>query len=443
MTAVFQPLTYKKAIDAALAIAGVGLLAMLLPGTMRGIFSSQFLPHVYCYLYNRNLIALHVVSDALIWLSYVAISVTLVYLVYRTRREIPFSWMFLAFGTFIIACGFTHLMEVIVLWKPVYWLAGGVKLVTAIASVVTAIALPLQLPKVREMIVAAEVSEERQRQLERKNEELFHANQQLRSEIRKRITAEESLRHLSGRLLRAQDDERRRLARELHDSVGQMLTGAILSVSAVRRQTAGLGHSSSRLLSECADCVQESLREIRTISYLLHPPMLDETGLRDALRWYVRGFAERSGVQVDLDISSNLDQLSRDLRIALFRIVQESLTNIHRHSGSRTAEISLRRCGSQIQLQVRDHGKGMPPESTGTNRREQLMHGVGIRGMGERVVQLKGEMRIQSSGHGTVLEVVLPLREDSALQAEKEGKSASATVEEMGSGGLYDERFTS
>jgi signal transduction histidine kinase len=420
MPAVFQPLIRRRPIDATMAIASVGLLAMLLlPGTMRGIFSSQFLPHVYCYLYNRNLILLHVVSDGLIWLSYLAISLTLVYLVYRTRREIPFSWMFLAFGTFIIACGFTHLMEVIVLWKPVYWLAGGVKSVTAIASVITAIALPLQVPKVHQMIVAAEVSEERRRRLEQTNEELSQANQQLRNEIMKRTVAEESLRHLSGSLLQAQDHERRRFARELHDSVGQLLTGAVLSVSAVRRQAAGLTHNSSRLLSECADCMKQALREVRTISYLLHPPMLDETGLGDALRWFVRGFAERSGVQVELDISSDLDQLSRDLRTAVFRIVQESLTNIHRHSGSRTAEISLRRCGPQIQLQVRDRGKGMPSNSMGRNGHEQVMHGVGIRGMRERVAQLKGEMRIESSGHGTIVEVVLPLQENSVIHAER------------------------
>jgi len=345
----------------------------------------------------------------------VAISLTLVYLVYRTRREIPFSWMFLAFGTFIIACGFTHFMEMIVLWKPVYWLAGGVKVITAMASVITAIALPPQLPKVHQMIRAERVSEERKRDLEEKNEELSQTNQHLRSEMEKRIAAEESLKDLSGRLLRAQDDERRRFARELHDSVGQLLTGAVLSVSAVRRRAAGLGRESSRLLSECADYLQQSLREVRTISYLMHPPMLDETGLGDALRWYVRGFEERSGVRVALDISSNLDQLSRDLRTALFRIVQESLTNIHIHSGSRTAEISLHKSGPQIQLQVRDHGKGMPPESLGPGGREQLLHGVGIRGMRERVVQLEGELRIQSSGNGTLLEVVLPYREDSVV----------------------------
>jgi signal transduction histidine kinase len=428
MSTMLPPLLRNKAFDGALAIAGAGLLtSLLLTRSRQGTFSSGFLPHAYCYLYNRNLIVLHLVSDGLIWLSYVAISLTLVYLVYRTRREIPFSWMFLAFGTFIIACGFTHFMEMIVLWKPVYWLAGGVKVITAIASVITAIALPPQLPKIHQMILAEKVSEERRRRLQQKNEELSQANQHLRNEMKKRIAAEESLKDLSGRLLRAQDDERRRFARELHDSVGQLLTGAVLSVSAVRRRAAHLGRGSTRLLSECADYLKESLREVRTISYLLHPPMLDETGLGDALRWYVRGFEERSGVRVALDISSNLDQLSRDLRTAVFRIVQEGLTNIHIHSGSRTAEISLHKSGSQIQLQVRDHGKGMPPESLGPNGREQLLHGVGIRGMRERVMQLEGELKIQSSEHGTLLEVVLPCQEDSALQAEAPGESARAT----------------
>jgi len=397
-------------------IVGIALVSTLLPEGTRGIFSSQFLPHAYCYLYNWNLILLHVISDGLIWLSYFAISLTLVHIVHRTRREIPFSWMFLAFGAFIIACGFTHLMEVIVLWKPVYWLAGGVKVVTAIASVTTAIALPLQVSKIHEMIRSAGVSEERRSQLEEKNRELLQANQLLRSEITKRIAAEESLRNLSGRLLHAQDNERRRLARELHDSVGQLLTGAALNMSAFRQEAEGLGHKSSQLLSECAECVNQSLKEVRTISYLLHPPMLDETGLGDALRWYVRGFAERSGVHVDLDISSELGQLSRDLRITVFRIVQEGLTNIHRHSGSTTAEISLRSCGVQIQLQIRDHGRGVPPQSMGTNGSQQFMGGVGIRGMHERVTQLKGDMRIQSSESGTILEVVLPLQEDAVLQ---------------------------
>ncbi|HEX7959177.1 MAG TPA: hypothetical protein VF493_04635, partial [Terriglobales bacterium] len=127
MSATFESRFRSRPFAAILALAGVSLSTiLLLAGTARETSSSQFLPHAFCYLYNPNLILLHVVSDGLIWLSYVAISLTLMYLVYRTRREIPFSWMFLAFGIFIIACGFSHLMEMIVLWKPVYWLAGGV-----------------------------------------------------------------------------------------------------------------------------------------------------------------------------------------------------------------------------------------------------------------------------------------------------------------------------
>jgi signal transduction histidine kinase len=410
MDAVSQPTPNKRAVNAALATVGAGLLAvLLLPEALRGMFSSQFLPHVYCYLYNRNLVVLHVASDTAIWLSYVAISVTLAYLVYRTRREMPFSWMFLAFGLFIIACGFTHLMEVVVLWKPLYWLAGDVKLVTAMASVIAAIALPPLVPKVHCMAQAAAVSEDRGRKLEQSNQALYQANEELRNEVKKRIAAEESLHYLSRCLLRTQDDERRRLARELHDSVGQLLTGAALSASAVQRHAAGLGPKSSRLLSECLDGVKQSLREVRTISYLLHPPMLDETGLAATLHWYVQGFVERSGVKVDLDISPDLDRLPQDLETAVFRIVQESLANIHRHSGSSTAEIRLRRCVGQVELEVRDHGRGMHTDPMATNGRERVVAGVGIRGMNERVRQLGGKMQIHSNGCGTTVEVVLPL----------------------------------
>ncbi len=411
MPALLDSTSSRKLLLPALAIAGAGVIAILLPGPLRGIFSSQFLPHAYCYLYNRNLIALHLVSDGVIWLSYTVISITLGYMVQRTRREIPFSWMFLAFGVFIIACGFTHLMEMIVLYKPLYWLAGAVKVITAIASVSAAVALPPQLPKVHQMIMDAKISEERRLTLEEKNEELFRTNKQLHSEMERRIAAEESLRELSGSLLHAQDDERRRVARELHDSVGQLLTGAVLSISAVRRKTRRLSYKSTRLLSQCADCLAQSLREIRTISYLLHPPMLDETGLNDALRWYIRGFTERSGVQVNLDVSEDADLLSSDLRTAVFRIVQESLTNVQRHSGSRSAEIRLHRSGSEIQLQVCDHGRGVAADSAETNSRELLVRGVGISGMRERVAQLQGQMEIRSCGQGTVVDVVLPLPE--------------------------------
>src|SRR5579862_6292083 len=199
--------------SAAAVIVSLAAIAFI-PAALQNIGSSQFLPHVSCYLYNKQLIALHVASDAAIWLAYVSISCTLVYLVWRTRREIPFSWMFLAFGLFIIACGFTHFMEIVVLWKPLYWLAGDVKLVTALASVVTAIALPGLVPQVHSMVAAAQISEERRLQLEKANAEL---------------------QQISSRIMTAQDSERRRIARELHDGVGQYLAAIKMSCDVALR----------------------------------------------------------------------------------------------------------------------------------------------------------------------------------------------------------------
>ena len=189
MRRIFYGEFYSFGNVAALAF-GVAAIVMV-PSTLHGILSSSFLPHAYCYLYDKQLIALNAGSDIAIWISYIAISCTLVYLVWRTRREIPFSWMFLAFGLFIVACGFTHLMEVIVLWKPFYWLAGDVKLITAGASLVTAIALPGLIPQIHSMVTAAHLSEDRRTQLEQANTDL---------------------QHLSGRVMVIQDEERRRIA---------------------------------------------------------------------------------------------------------------------------------------------------------------------------------------------------------------------------------------
>ena len=209
----------RRIVACAVVATAAGLAALVMvPAAVRSIFSSNFLPHAYCYLQDRDLIALHLGSDAVIWLSYVAISCTLVYLVWRTRREIPFSWMFLAFGTFIVACGFTHFMEMVVLWKPLYWLSADIKLLTALASLITAIALPTLIPQVHGMVAAAHLSEERKAQLEQANGEL---------------------QRLSAQVMNVQDAERRRLARELHDGVGQYLAAIKMSCDVALAEAKG------------------------------------------------------------------------------------------------------------------------------------------------------------------------------------------------------------
>jgi signal transduction histidine kinase len=376
------PVTRKLVLGSSAAAVGLTALTLaMIPSAIRGIFSSGFLPHSYCYLFDKQLIALNVGTDTTIWLSYLAISCSLVYLVWRTRREVPFSWMFLAFGLFIVACGFTHLMEVVVLWKPLYWLAGDVKLITALASVVTAIALPGVIPQVHNMVIAARLSEDRRLQLERANT---------------------NLQHLSARVMSTQDDERRRIARELHDGIGQYLvairmsSGVALDKSTNPDCTAAL-NDSLELLDRCT-------AEIRTMSHLLHPPLLEEIGLAAAVPWYLEGFTKRSGIQVDLEMPSGTDRLPADVEVALFRVLQETLTNIHRHSESKLAKVRLAVRNGRVLLAVRDNGKGFR-----SGNGHPLNEGVGLTGMRERVRELGGTFHVTSGTAGTTVEADIPL----------------------------------
>jgi signal transduction histidine kinase len=367
------------------SVVGVLVLAaatvVAIPGAVRGILSTGFLPHAFCYLNDAKLIALHVGTDTAIWLSYVAISCTLVYLVWRTRREVPFHWMFLAFGAFIVACGFTHLMEVVVLWRPLYWLSGDVKLVTAVASVVTAIALPGLIPQVHEMVTAARLSEMRRLQLEKANAEL---------------------RHLSARVMNTQDDERRRIARELHDGIGQYLVAIKMGCGVAHEQLKRADGRSS--LQDPLELLDQCMAEVRTMSHLLHPPLLEEMGLQSALSWYVQGFMERSGIRVELDAPEVIGRLPEPVELALFRVLQESLTNIHRHAESKLAKVQLKIEDGWARLTIEDQGKGMEPGNGNSARA-----GVGIAGMRERVRELGGDLTVDFGSSGTKVEAVLPL----------------------------------
>ena len=215
------------------------------------------------------------------------------------------------------------------------------------------------------------------------------------------------LQNLSARLLRVQDEERRRIARELHDSTSQMLGAAAISVERAQRmaQTSDyetLGH----VLRESADLLNRVTLEIRTSSYLLHPPMLDEIGLEYALPSYAEGFSNRSGISVSLNIQPDLGRLPRDVELTLFRIAQEALTNIHHHSGSRTAFLTLLRDASSAILEIKDEGRGFSP---GALESIDGRLGVGITGMRERVRQLGGHLEIASDHRGTAIRAVLPL----------------------------------
>jgi PAS domain S-box-containing protein len=220
------------------------------------------------------------------------------------------------------------------------------------------------------------------------------------------LTGQKQQMEFTSRLQQMQDDERRRIARELHDSVGQLLAAIGMNIAVVQAQAHKLDSMGARAVSENATLVEEVSREIRTISHLLHPPLLDVAGLASALRWYVDGFSERSQIKVDLEIPSDFPRLSDDIEITIFRVVQECLTNIHRHSGSATAAIRVLREGNRLSIQVRDNGKGIPNdkqrELTASGR-----GGVGFGGMRDRLRQFGGTLDIQSDGTGCVVNAVL------------------------------------
>lgn len=209
-----------------------------------------------------------------------------------------------------------------------------------------------------------------------------------------------------------QDEERKRIARELHDSVGQLLAALGMNISLVQSQSHRLDSEGARAVADNAHLVERVSSEIRTISHLLHPPLLDIAGLASALHWYVDGFSERSRIRVDLEIPSELGRLPDEMEIAIFRIVQECLTNIHRHSESATAAICLTLEADRLVVQVRDAGKGISQEKL--ELIEAGRSGIGFAGMRERLRQLGGTLEIQSTDTGTVVCAILNLAPSAA-----------------------------
>ena len=244
---------------------------------------------------------------------------------------------------------------------------------------------------------------------------------EINTDITARKRAEEAARRLSGRILSLQDDERRRIARELHDSLGQYLVSLKVNLDLLSPMVPEARENA--IVSECLHAVEECLSETRTISHLLHPPLLDEAGFASAARWYCEGFAERSRLQVDLEIPPELGRLDRDVETTLFRILQEALTNVHRHSGGSMVRIILQFDAEQVQLQISDDGKGIPEERLRRLKENDSATGVGLAGMRERVRELGGSFAIGSASPGTTITVTIPILQSSEqfLDPEEDG----------------------
>ncbi|HTZ84026.1 MAG TPA: sensor histidine kinase [Candidatus Acidoferrales bacterium] len=243
---------------------------------------------------------------------------------------------------------------------------------------------------------------------------LSHALKQLESEIGVREQAESQLRHLSLRLMTLQDEERRRIARDLHDTAGQTLAAMKMSIALIR-QLDGLAAGLQPLIDDLDALADEALQEVRTTSYLLHPPLLDEAGIASAARWFVEGFARRSGIRVDCKIPDKMERPSRTCELVLFRVLQESLTNVHRHSEASAANVWLVRAHDMFQLEVSDNGKGISEERLRRFETSPNKAGVGITGMRERVRELGGQIEIKSLNPGTCIRVTLPMTIQSSI----------------------------
>jgi PAS domain S-box-containing protein len=258
---------------------------------------------------------------------------------------------------------------------------------------------------------------------------LEEANKSLEREIVEKRNAEhrlhrseQSLRKLSLHLLRSQDEERRRIGRDLHDSLGQYLAVLKINLDSLELSLPANERARSEIVG-CIRLVEDAIKEVRTISYLLYPPMLEELGLKSAILWYLDGFAKRSGIKTTFEASPDFDRLSREVELALFRVLQEALTNVHRHSGSPTANVRLYVKNDHVILEIEDHGKGLPSSIRDADANSLPAElGVGLRGMNERMRQLSGQVETGSAGIGTIVRAIVPAADRRLSDLESEGK---------------------
>ncbi len=259
----------------------------------------------------------------------------------------------------------------------------------------------------------------------RSQEALEQANEHLANEVQERTRAErklyeseQSLRRLSLHLLRTQDEERRRIGRDLHDSLGQYLATLKINLDSLQLALPPNEGVHSQI-AQCVSLAEEAIKEVRTISYLLYPPMLEELGLKSAIPWYLDGFTNRSGIKASLEIPADFGRLPRDVELSFFRVLQESLTNVHRHSGSPTVVIRLSQENGATILEIEDQGKGLPPAMlNGDGTGLPIAPGVGLRGMDERMRQLGGRVELCAGEKGAIVRAVVPVHQDRSRSAE-------------------------
>jgi len=269
--------------------------------------------------------------------------------------------------------------------------------------------------------------------LSKRSRQLALSHAQLESTILQR-TAE--LQNLSQRLLKVQDEERRKLARDLHDSTGQILAALKISISILEEECEQNSPMLS-LVSEVAALADHAIEDIRTTSYLLHPPLLDELGFSCAAEWYVEGFAKRSGIDVTLDIATAGERLPMAIETALFRILQESLTNVHRHSAAAKASVRFQREAEAVILEIQDFGRGIPSERLAKLRETSAETGVGLAGVRERLNELAGKLEIHSGKTGTSIRAIVPL---AAINESAQPRECAQIATSSFSGGLLAAR---